>query len=72
MVDNVVVGQAVCGDPRADVYKVYPTFNNKNSGFHYGLGTSKLSEGEHTVSIKEESMSGKVNQLVNRKIVVTR
>ncbi|WP_083878619.1 Ig-like domain-containing protein [Acetivibrio cellulolyticus] len=55
LVDNVLVGTATYGDSRPDVELVYPLYNNENSGFHYTLDTSKLSEGKHTITVREIS-----------------
>lgn len=72
MIDDIVVGQATYGDSRLDVYKAYPNFDNKNSGFHYDLSTSKLSEGTHTIKIINHSQSGEVKYLGERQITVAR
>jgi YD repeat-containing protein len=52
-VDGTTVGQAVYGDQRLDVQAAYPDYNNANSGFHYTLDTTALSNGEHTLTIVE-------------------
>jgi fibronectin type 3 domain-containing protein len=57
LIDGNVVGQAVYGDPRPDVFKAYPDYNNQNAGFHYTLDTTKLTPGSHTLRIRETSLT---------------
>ncbi len=53
LVDGNVVGTATYGDQRNDVYNVFPSYNTTNGGYHYGLDTTKLSNGTHTIVIRE-------------------
>ncbi len=53
MVDEIILGEAVYGDSRPDVQTAYPDYNNGNSGFHYILDTTALSNGEHTLIVVE-------------------
>jgi fibronectin type 3 domain-containing protein len=62
LVDGVVVGEATYGKPRADVYKVYPEYNNENSGFSFILNAMAFSEGTHRITIRETGNDG--SQLV--------
>jgi fibronectin type 3 domain-containing protein len=62
LVDGVVVGEAVYGGSRPDVEKVYPEYNNENSGFSFILDTMALSEGTHRITIREIGNNG--SQLV--------
>ncbi|WP_160725488.1 C39 family peptidase [Bacillus sp. USDA818B3_A] len=58
MVDGKVVGRASYGDPRADVKKAYPEYNNGNAGYHYSLDTKRLSNGKHTITVRETGKNG--------------
>ncbi|KNZ70036.1 peptidase S8 and S53 subtilisin kexin sedolisin [Thermincola ferriacetica] len=70
LVDGVVKGQAVYGDTRLDVGRVFPAYNNNNSGFHYSLDTTKLSNGTHTVTIRETGANGSQTILPARTVTV--
>ncbi|NMD68797.1 N-acetylmuramoyl-L-alanine amidase [Bacillus sp. DNRA2] len=70
LVDGAVVGQAIYGDERTDVYKAYSQYNNKNAGFHFSLDTTKFSDGQHTVSIRETGKNGRVVTLPNNTITI--
>ncbi|MED4228168.1 hypothetical protein [Neobacillus cucumis] len=70
MVDVKVIGQAVYGDSRSDVQKAYPQYKNGNAGFHFTLDTTKLSDGKHTVTIKETGKNGRVNSLPDKNITI--
>jgi N-acetylmuramoyl-L-alanine amidase len=63
LVDGSVVGHAAYGGERPDVQKAFPEFNNKNAGFHYDLDTTKFSDGQHTVTIRETGTNGRVTLL---------
>lgn len=60
LVDGVPVGKAIYGDKRQDVYDywgtVYPTC--LNSGYHYYLDTTKLSNGPHVISARSTDING--------------
>ncbi|MEH7549066.1 Ig-like domain-containing protein [Neobacillus vireti] len=60
LVDGKVVGQAVYGDARPDVKKVYPDFNNGNAGYHYVLNTTGFSNGKHTITVRETGKTGRI------------
>jgi hypothetical protein len=51
--DNNFIGRASLNISRSDVYKVYPSYNNKNSGFSASLhiNTGSLKEGKHILKI---------------------
>lgn len=70
LVDGKVVGQAVYGDSRSDVQKAYPQYKNGNAGFHFTLDTTKLSDGKHTVTIKETGKNGRVTALPDKNITI--
>jgi N-acetylmuramoyl-L-alanine amidase len=63
LVDGSIAGQATLGDARPDVQKAFPDFNNANAGFHFALDTTKYSDGQHTVAIRETSSNGQVTTL---------
>jgi N-acetylmuramoyl-L-alanine amidase len=63
LVDGAVAGQAVLGDARPDVQKIFPAFNNGNAGFHFSLDTAKYSTGQHTIAIRETGSNGKITTL---------
>ncbi|UZW15000.1 N-acetylmuramoyl-L-alanine amidase [Clostridium pasteurianum] len=71
-VDGNQKGNASIGQPRADVKNVYPGYAGAaNSGYSYNLDVSKLSNGNHTVTIKSvgndgSSIYGSVIIKVNR------
>ncbi|MBW5445888.1 hypothetical protein GE107_07430 [Cohnella sp. CFH 77786] len=63
LVDGVLAGQAIYGDARADVKTVFPDYNNGNAGFHYTLDTTKYSNGNHTITVKETANNSNVTTL---------
>ena len=60
-VDGVIVGEAILGDPRPDVQTNYPDYNNGNSGFHYALDTTALTNGTHTITALETNSAGQTS-----------
>jgi len=68
-VDNVKLGEAFYGIERADVYDAYPLYNERNSGFAFQLDTTKLTNGNKTVTVRGIDRNG---QQINfsRNIVV--
>lgn len=52
IVDGTQVGTATIGDSRTDVAKVFPQYENGNSGYHYTLDISNLSGGNHTLTVQ--------------------
>lgn len=70
LVDGKVVGQALYGDARPDVQKAYPQYKNGNAGFHYTLDTSKLSDGKHTITIRETGKNGHTKTLSGNSVMV--
>jgi len=60
LVDGSIRGEAVYGLPREDVAKVFPLYNNKNSGFTYSLNTAALTKGYHTITVRVIGKDGKV------------
>jgi beta-N-acetylglucosaminidase len=70
LVDGNSVGQAQYGSARPDVAKAFPEYQNANSGFQYSLDTKSLTNGQHTLTIKETGNGGVVNVLTSEKINV--
>jgi hypothetical protein len=70
LVDSQVVGEAVYGDLRKDVMEIYPDYENDNSGFHYILDTTLLSDGKHTITLRETDSNNNQNDLKSVEINV--
>ncbi|MDQ0201275.1 Ig-like domain-containing protein, partial [Neobacillus ginsengisoli] len=70
LVDGAVAGQASYGDARTDVQKAFPEFNNGNAGFHFALDTTKFSDGQHTVTIRETGTNGHVTTLPGSTVMI--
>ncbi|WP_413307030.1 Ig-like domain-containing protein [Bacillus sp. 1P10SD] len=68
LVDDRVAGQAVYGDARTDVRKVFPEYNNGNSGYHYSFDSSRFNDGPHTITVRETGTNGKVTTLPERNV----
>jgi len=60
LVDGNVMGQAIYGFSREDVYSVYPAYNNHNAGYSYLLNTTGITSGTHTLSVRETGLNGGV------------
>ncbi|MEH7106792.1 Ig-like domain-containing protein [Bacillus sp. JJ1764] len=70
LVDGKSVGQAQYGLSRPDVARVFPSFNNTNSGYKLTFNTSSLSNGQHTVTVKETGKNGVITTLSSAKVNV--
>ncbi|WP_028984236.1 Ig-like domain-containing protein, partial [Sporolactobacillus terrae] len=57
-VDGKYKGLAEKGLTRPDVKRVFPEYEDGNSGFRYALDTRGLKSGHHTVMVKETSTNG--------------
>ncbi|WP_332237881.1 Ig-like domain-containing protein [Sporolactobacillus sp. KGMB 08714] len=68
-VDNRYQGSATYGLSRPDVNKAYPKYGNSHSGYQFSLNTSKLTNGTHTLSVKETGGNG-AQAAVSRKVTV--
>lgn len=71
LVDGVPQGKAKLGISRLDLYRAYPQYNNKKSGYEYSLNTKLLAQGSHTITLQVKTKAGDI-QKVDRKIEVTR
>lgn len=70
LIDGSIMGEAIYGDPRPDIYQTYPGYKNANAGFHFDLDTTKLSEGEHTINIRETNKNGNQTTLMGVNVTV--
>ncbi|HEX3031301.1 MAG TPA: Ig-like domain-containing protein, partial [Bacillota bacterium] len=70
LVDNAYFCTATYGDVRNDVYDAYIPYHNKNAGFHFILDTTKLTNGPHTIAIRETPAVGPVTTLGQKTITV--
>lgn len=70
LVDNKSVGTAQYGDARSDVANALPDYKNANSGFHYALDTKNLTNGTHTLTVKETSNNGSTATLSSQNMNV--
>lgn len=70
LVDGKVVGEVTYGKKRSDVLAVFPEYQNEYAGYEYMLDTSKLSNGKHTIAIRETSNKGIKTTLDSRTIFV--
>jgi beta-N-acetylglucosaminidase len=71
LVDGRIMGEAQLGLPRPDVGNIYPEYQNKNSGYLFTLNTMNLTNGQHTMIVRETSNSGAIKDLSSRVINVT-
>ncbi|XJZ26975.1 Ig-like domain-containing protein [Bacillota bacterium Lsc_1132] len=69
LVDGKNIGTAEYGLSRPDVQKVFPDYQNANSGYQYTLNTKNLSDGQHTLTIQETGADGTITALSN--IIIT-
>lgn len=60
-IDDTTLGEAAYGDSRPDVQKAYPDYNNTNSGFHYILDITALTNGSHSLTALETNSAGKTS-----------
>ncbi|WP_160722733.1 Ig-like domain-containing protein [Bacillus sp. USDA818B3_A] len=63
LVDGKLLGQAEYGLARTDVAKAYPAYKNANAGYQYTLNTTALTNGQHTLTIRETGKNGKTTEL---------
>ncbi len=69
-VDGSLKGQADYGSTRNDIDSQYPQYDNPDCGFEYVLDVSGLTDGTHTLTVKETSKAGTVTALPSISIVV--
>lgn len=63
LVDGKIAGQAQYGTSRADVLRVYPEYNNSNSGYEFALDTKSYSNGAHSITVRATGKNGSTKQL---------
>ncbi|MDQ0200333.1 Ig-like domain-containing protein [Neobacillus ginsengisoli] len=63
LVDGTTIGTAQYGSTRLDVQKVYPDYQNANSGFQYTLNTFNVTNGQHSLTVRETGNNGTTNVL---------
>lgn len=63
LVDGSSVGLAQYGQSRPDVAKAFPNYQNANSGYSYTLNTRNLTNGKHTITVRETGNNGSVSTL---------
>ncbi|MEH7416821.1 SpoIID/LytB domain-containing protein [Neobacillus drentensis] len=66
LADGKVIGTAQYGSSRTDVQKAFPQYQNANSGFQYTLNTNTLSNGQHTLTVRETGKNGKITDLTRK------
>lgn len=52
--DNKLIGNAFIRKFRPDVAKVFPKYNNKNSGYSMTIPKNKIPVGNHTITVKSK------------------
>ena len=50
--------------------EIYPDYENDNSGFHYILDTTLLSDGKHTITLREIDINNNQHDLKSVEINV--
>lgn len=63
LVDGQIVGQAQYGSSRPDVLNVLPEYQNANAGYEFALDTKKLTNGLHTITVRETGKNGASTEL---------
>jgi beta-N-acetylglucosaminidase len=70
LVDGKSMGHAQYGISRPDVLKVIPEYQNANAGYTFALDTHKLSNGWHTITIRETGKNGVISELQSIRVNV--
>lgn len=63
LVDGNYIGTAQYGGARSDVANAFPNYQNANSGYQYPLDTRTLTNGSHTLSVRETGNNGTITDL---------
>jgi beta-N-acetylglucosaminidase len=63
LVDGQSMGQAQYGFSRPDVLQVLPEYQNANAGYEFALDTHKLSNGWHSITVRETGKNGARSEL---------
>ncbi|NGQ97126.1 S8 family serine peptidase, partial [Brevibacillus sp. SYP-B805] len=70
LIDGEVNGEAVYGEARPDIEAAYPEYKNGNAGFRFQLDATTITEGTHTISVRETSLDGTQHSLDERTVNV--
>ncbi|MFB3170069.1 Ig-like domain-containing protein [Neobacillus sp. 179-C4.2 HS] len=70
LVDGKIVGQAKYGGSRPDVQRVLPDYQNANAGYEFALDTNKLSNGWHSITVRETGKNGASHELQSIRVNV--
>ncbi|WP_419955258.1 Ig-like domain-containing protein [Neobacillus niacini] len=63
LVDGQIFGQAQYGGYRPDVQNVLPQYQNAYGGYEFALDTFKLSNGWHSITVRETGKNGASSEL---------
>ena len=63
LVDGKSMGDAEYGISRSDVARVYPEYQNANSGYRFTVNTNNLSNGQHSLTVRETGNNGVTKEL---------
>ncbi|MGI8385425.1 Ig-like domain-containing protein [Robertmurraya sp. P23] len=63
LLDGKIIGNAQYGVARPDVLRVFPEYENPNSGFIYSLDTTRYTNGSHTLTVRETGNNGATKEL---------
>ncbi|MCM2532612.1 Ig-like domain-containing protein [Neobacillus pocheonensis] len=70
LIDGKTMGQAQYGSTRLDVQKVYPEYQNASSGYQYTLNTMNLTNGQHSLTVRETGNNGTTKVLQSQMVNV--
>ncbi|MDQ0198683.1 Ig-like domain-containing protein [Neobacillus ginsengisoli] len=70
LVDGTSMGTAQYGGPRPDVQKAFPQYQNANSGYQYTLDTKKITNGQHSLTVRETGNNGTTTVLKSQMVNV--
>jgi flagellar hook assembly protein FlgD len=70
LIDGQVIGQATYGDYNKSIGDTFKDYANYNCGFHYSFDTTKVINGEHSITVRETSTLGKQTTLIGTKIII--
>jgi beta-N-acetylglucosaminidase len=70
LIDGNAIGQAQYGSGRSDVQSAYPDYQNTNSGYQYTIDTRKITNGSHTLTVRETGNNGMTTTLSGQTVYV--
>ncbi|WP_042462531.1 Ig-like domain-containing protein [Neobacillus dielmonensis] len=65
LVDGKRIGQANYGNSRPDVDNAFPEYRNAKSGYQFTLDTKPLTNGQHTITVREIGNNGMISEISN-------